>query len=130
MLLDFKHSNETGHKNLTGLGQKHVLEFARVLEEKRIPMIARHVVVPGITDDETHLQDLGKLLAGFRNLKGLEVLPYHTMGKVSTISWLILSSGAGGNMDGEKAKEARNVILRAFQKERQNLILDKPAGNR
>jgi hypothetical protein len=33
-------------------------------------------------------------------------------------------------MDGEKAKEARNVILRAFQKERQNLILDKPAGNR
>ena len=82
MLLDFKHSNETGHKNLTGLGQKHVLEFARVLEEKRIPTIARHVVVPGITDDETHLQDLGKLLAGFRNLKGLEVLPYHTMGKV------------------------------------------------
>ena len=35
VLLDFKHSNETGHKNLTGLGQKHVLEFARVLEEKK-----------------------------------------------------------------------------------------------
>ena len=86
VLLDFKHSNETGHKNLTGLGQKHVLEFARVLEEKRIPTIARHVVVPGITDDETHLQDLGKLLAGFRNLKGLEVLPYHTMGKVKYLS--------------------------------------------
>ena len=131
VLLDFKHSNETGHKNLTGLGQKHVLEFARALEEKGIPMIVRHVVVPGITDDEKHLQDLGKLLAGFRNLEGLEVLPYHTMGKVKYDKLgLSYPLEQVENMDGEKAKEARNVILRAFQKERQNLILDKPAGNR
>ena len=107
------------------------MEFARALEEKGIPMIVRHVVVPGITDDETHLQDLGKLLAGFRNLKGLEVLPYHTMGKVKYDKLgLSYPLEQVENMDGEKAKEARNVILRAFQKERQNLILDKPAGNR
>lgn len=131
VLLDFKHSEEAGHKNLTGFGQKHVLEFARALEGKKIPMIARHVVVPGITDDETHLQNLGKLLADFRNLKGLEILPYHTMGKAKYEKLgLSYPLEQVENMDKEKAKEARKVILRAFQQERQKLILDKPLGNR
>lgn len=119
VLLDFKHSNEEGHKNLTGLGQKHVLEFARALEEKEIPMIVRHVVVPGITDDETHLKSLGKLLAGFRNLKGLEILPYHTMGKAKYEKLgLNYPLEQVENMDKEKVREARNIILRSFKNEK------------
>ena len=46
VLLDFKHSNEADHKNLTGLSQKHVLEFAEALEKAEVPMVVRHVVVP------------------------------------------------------------------------------------
>src|SRR5699024_8579527 len=80
VLLDLKHSDEAEHKKLTGQSQKHILEFAGALEEAGIPMVVRHVIVPGITDGEEHLRRLGKMLAGFRNLKGLEVLPYHTMG--------------------------------------------------
>lgn len=82
VLLDFKHSEDEGHKKLTLHSLKNVLEFARALEKQEIPMIIRHVVVPGITDDKAHLYNIGRLIGEFRNLKGLEVLPYHTMGKV------------------------------------------------
>ena len=119
VLLDFKHSNEEEHKNLTGLSQKHVLEFAQALEKAEVPMVVRHVVVPGITDQKEHLNNLGKLLAGFKNIKGLEVLPYHTMGKAKYEKMgLPYPLENTENMDAEKAREARNIILRAFQEQR------------
>lgn len=119
VLLDFKHSNEESHKDLTGLSQKHVLEFARVLDEASIPVIVRHVVVPGITDYEEHLKELGRILAGYKNLKGLEILPYHTMGRAKYEKMGIpYPLDQIENMDAEKAKEARQIILKAFQKAR------------
>lgn len=39
------------------------------------------MVVPSITDDETYLYRLGWFIGGLSNLKALDVLPYHTMGK-------------------------------------------------
>ena len=56
VLLDLKHSDEAEHKKLTGQSQKHILEFAGALEEAGIPMVVRHVIVPGITDGEEHLR--------------------------------------------------------------------------
>ena len=38
-------------------------------------------VVPTVTDDETYLYRLGWFIGGLGNLKALDVLPYHTMGK-------------------------------------------------
>ena len=80
VLLDLKHSDPEGHRWLTSCGQEPVLEFLKALEEKKIPVIIRHVVVPGITDGPEQLRSLGRIIGGFTNIKGLEVLPYHTMG--------------------------------------------------
>ena len=44
-------------------------------------MWIRHVVVPGITDDDEYLYKLGQFIGKFTNLKALDVLPYHTMGE-------------------------------------------------
>ena len=112
VLLDFKHSSEEGHEKLTGQKQSPVLEFADALEKTGIPMIVRHVIVPGITDGREHLRNLGHLIGRYRNLKGLEVLPYHTMGKVKYeklgIPYPLENTE---NMDAVKAKEARVIIL-------------------
>ena len=116
VLLDLKHSDEAEHRELTGQSQAHILEFARALETAKIPMIVRHVVVPGITDAPDHLAALGRLIAGFGNVKGLEVLPYHTMGKKKYEELGILYPlNDVADMDAEKAKEARQRILQAFQ---------------
>ena len=47
VLLDIKHSDMEGHKKLTGREQAPVLAFAKALERAHIPVIIRHVIVPG-----------------------------------------------------------------------------------
>ncbi|MDO4337133.1 MAG: pyruvate formate-lyase-activating protein [Eubacteriales bacterium] len=122
VLLDFKHSSPEGHLKLTGQKQEHILEFAQALEKARIPMIVRHVVVPGITDGAEHLTALGHLIGKFRNLKGLEVLPYHTMG-VAKYKNLGIPYPLEGleNMDPARAKEAREILLNAIRETRRQL---------
>ena len=81
VMLDIKHIDSAAHKELTGIGNERVLAFAQHLCDLGIPMWVRHVVVPGITDDENELFSLGKKLAEYKNLKALDILPYHDMAK-------------------------------------------------
>lgn len=82
VMLDIKHMDEEAHKKLTGYSNRNSLAFARYLCEKKKPMWIRHVVVPGITFDEKELTNLGHFLKTLPNMEKLEVLPYHSMGKV------------------------------------------------
>lgn len=79
VMLDIKHINDEEHKKLTKHSNKNVLEFAKYLSEKEIPIWIRHVVVPTITDKEEYLKELGKFIADLKPLKALDVLPYHNM---------------------------------------------------
>lgn len=119
VLLDLKHSDPQGHKKLTGQEQSPVLAFAHALEEANVPMIIRHVVVPGITDSEEELEQVGRLIAPFRNLKGLEVLPYHTMGKAKYEALQIPYPLEGvESLEKEKAAQARQIILKTIMDSR------------
>lgn len=119
VLLDIKHSETKEHRELTGQKMEPVLAFARALEKARLPMIVRHVVVPGITDGEKHLKKLGRLLGTFTNLKGLEVLPYHTMGVKKYESMGMIYPLAGvPPMGADEAGKARNLILEGMREER------------
>ena len=80
VMLDIKHIDPEGHKDLTGQPNDGILAFARYLAAKRIPVWIRHVVVPGITDDPDQLTRLGTFIAGLPNVKALDVLPYHVLG--------------------------------------------------
>lgn len=80
VLLDIKHMNEEEAKNLTGVGIEKTLKLARHLDERNIPIWLRHVLVPGVTDSEENLSQIGELAASLNNIDRLEVLPYHTMG--------------------------------------------------
>ena len=80
ILLDLKHINRKKHIQLTGMANDHIIEFARFLSEREIPVWIRHVLVPGITDDEQDLNDLGDFIGTLKNVKKLEILPYHKFG--------------------------------------------------
>ncbi len=116
VLLDVKHSSGEGHLKLTSKEQGPVLAFAKALENAAVPVIVRHVAVPGITDGEDELRELGRLIGRWTNLKGLEVLAYHTMG-VSKYRELGLSYPLEGidDMRPEKAKEAREKVLEGIR---------------
>lgn len=82
VMLDIKHIDDEKHKVLTAHSNERILAFARYLNEKKIPVWIRHVIVPGITLYKDYLERLGEFMATLDNVKALDVLPYHSMGKV------------------------------------------------
>ena len=91
------------------------------MEPKKIPVWIRHVAVPGITDKETYLYRLRQYLGTLKNIKALDVLPYHDMGKVKYHELGIpYALEDVPPMAPEKAAEARKVILRGMRDARAN----------
>ena len=80
VLLDIKHIDEEAHRALTGRSGAHARAFANYLSERGKPMWIRHVLVPGITDDDGALLRLKAFIDGLKTVKKVEVLPYHTLG--------------------------------------------------
>ena len=80
VLLDIKHIDGEKHRALTGQDNENTLAFARYLSEKKKPTWIRHVLVPGITDDDGALRRLKTFLDGLQSVEKIEVLPYHTLG--------------------------------------------------
>ena len=79
-MLDIKEFNEDAHKALTGWTNRNILDMARYLSESGKDMWIRHVLVPGITDREQDLRQLGAFVKSLKTVRRFEVLPYHTMG--------------------------------------------------
>ena len=120
VMLDIKHINPEQHKRLTAHSNERILAFARHIEAKNIPVWIRHVVLEGYTDSDADLFALGKFIGGLKNLKALDVLPYHTMG-VSKYKELGIPYALDGvkPTTAEKAKRAREVILSGIREARQ-----------
>lgn len=82
VLLDIKHIDPEEHKLLTARDNKNILTFAKHLSDIGKPMWIRHVLVPGITDDDKYLSELSTFIKSLKTVEKVEVLPYHTMGVV------------------------------------------------
>lgn len=80
VLLDIKHIDDNGHRQLTGHSNSAILNCARYLSDIHKPVWIRHVLVPGITDEDTLLYRLKEFLSTLSNIERVEVLPYHTLG--------------------------------------------------
>ncbi|MBO5363691.1 MAG: radical SAM protein, partial [Clostridia bacterium] len=81
-LLDIKHIDADKHKILTGLSNERPLAFAKFLSDHGKRTWIRHVLVPGLTDDDESLQKLRSFIDTLSSVEKVEVLPYHTMGEV------------------------------------------------
>ena len=122
VMLDIKHIDPEGHKDLTGHDNAGILAFAKYLEEKQVSVWIRHVVVPGITDDPGQLTRLGTFIGGLNNVQALDVLPYHIMG-VTKYKELDMPYPLEGVEPATKtqAMEAKKIILQAYWKARKGI---------
>lgn len=80
VLLDIKHIDDEAHRRLTGHTNANILDCARLLDELGTRVWIRHVLVPGVTDDDAQLTRLAAFIRTLHNVERVEVLPYHTMG--------------------------------------------------
>lgn len=81
VLLDIKHIDNEKCIELTGLSNKNNIDFAKYLNDNNIKMWINQVIIPGITDSEEDLLKLKEFLSSFSNIKNIQLLPYHSMGK-------------------------------------------------
>ncbi len=79
LLVDLKIMDPEMHKKLTGHPMDHNLDMFRYLDEIHKPIWIRHVLVPGISDNDTYLEQAHQFISTLSNVKKVEVLPYHSL---------------------------------------------------
>ena len=80
VILDLKESDPEKHRRLTGKDNANILAMARHISELGVPLWIRHVLVPGLTDDEEGLRRTADFIRSLQTVQRVEVLPYHTLG--------------------------------------------------
>lgn len=121
VLLDIKQIDAHRHQQLTAVDNSAILQFARYLSKKQIPVWIRHVYVNETINPEETLKKLGRFLGTLDNVKMIDVLPYHTMG-LSKYEQLKLAYPLQGTLpaDKEQAKQARALIVQAYRQTKLN----------
>lgn len=116
VMLDIKHIDPVKHKWLTGQDNAAIKQFAEHISERGIDLWIRHVFVPGITDDEPSLTELGHFIGGLRTLRAIDVLPYHTLGKAKYdtlgIPYRLKDTPPATK---QQAAQARDIIFRGVK---------------
>ncbi len=117
ILLDIKHINDEEHKKLTGVSNRNILKFAKYLSDIKKDVWIRHVAVPNITINDEYLLELGYFLGGLKNIKALDVLPFHKMGEEKYLSMNINPPlGETPNATDEQAIYCKNKIIEGIKK--------------
>ena len=122
VMLDIKHIDPDKHMELTQQPNDGILAFCEYLNARKVDMWIRHVVVPTITDDDEYLYKLGYFIGQFTNIKALDILPYHTMGKAK-YEQLGMEYKLDGipPMDKNKVIEKKQVVLKGIKDRRSQI---------
>lgn len=122
VMLDIKHIDPEKHQELTQQPNDGILAFCEYLNDRKVDVWIRHVVVPTITDDDTYLYKLGYFIGQFTNVKALDILPYHTMGKpkYDQLGMKYKLDGIPA-MDKNKVIEKKQVVLQGIKDRRADM---------
>lgn len=122
VLLDIKHFSNEGYKEVTGKSMKGFYEFSSYLNEFKGKIWFRHVMVPGITDNNKSILKIFDNISHLCDkIDRIEILPYHKMGleKYNELEREYLLEGVP-EMDITIAKEFENVLMGLLEKEKLN----------
>jgi pyruvate formate lyase activating enzyme len=76
-LYDLKAVDSKVHLKLTGVPNDRVVENLRRLSELGHPIFLRVPIIPGLNDDDANINETGALAASLRNVRRVDLLPYH-----------------------------------------------------
>lgn len=80
-LFDIKETDEDEHIRLTGVSRSPILENLKLINQSGKRIILRVPVVPGYQDRKEHFEEVKRIAAGISSCDGIEIMPYHSMGK-------------------------------------------------
>lgn len=79
-LWDYKETDEIKHKEFTGVSNQRILENLDALYKDGANIILRCPIIPGLNDTEEHFRGIAQRSSQMKNLKGVELMPYHKFG--------------------------------------------------
>ncbi|MEG1256938.1 pyruvate formate-lyase-activating protein [Clostridium sp.] len=118
VLLDIKHINSDGYVILTGRNTKDINTFLSALRNSNTRVWVRHVVVPGYTDTEEHMNKISTIITDeIPNVDKIELLPYHLLGvnKYETMGLKYRLEGVDP-MSKERCNELQDYLISKVEK--------------
>lgn len=111
ILFDVKHYDREMYKKIVKKDIDKGIEFLRQAQETEVPLWIRHVVVPGLTDSDEHIDKLGNYIKTLKNVQKVELLPFHQLG-ANKYQGLNIKYPLEGvlPMDKELTKEMENKV--------------------
>ena len=80
-LWDIKHMDTDKHKELTGVSNELILENARLLSARNVPLYIRIPVIPGYNDSEDNIRATCEFARSLTSLVEVGIIPMHHIGK-------------------------------------------------
>lgn len=81
IILDIKHTNKKGYKDITGQEMKEINNFINELNKSNKKVWIRQVIIPEITDSKEYIDSLINYLKQIKNIEKVDFLPYHKLGR-------------------------------------------------
>ncbi len=78
-MVDLKHADPVIHKQLTGAGNRRILENLKFLDRSGCRILLRTPLIPGINDSSEHMEKLTAIARDLRHLVKYEFLPYNPL---------------------------------------------------
>lgn len=79
-LWDCKETDDRRHRELTGVGNKEILDNLRSIHALGAHIILRCPIIPEVNDSERHLNGIAELLNELEHIKEWGIMPYHRLG--------------------------------------------------
>ena len=76
VLLDIKYTDEQSYKDYVGCSLKGVLEFLDYLDQNKIPVTLRQVIIPTLNDNEDNILRLKEIAESHKCVDKIELLPF------------------------------------------------------
>jgi len=76
-LFDLKFMDPEKHRHQTGVSNEQILKNLQTLAERKIPIIIRLPLIPGVNDDADNLSRTGRFAANLDGVRQIDILPYH-----------------------------------------------------
>lgn len=117
VILDLKFWDDESYTKYTGKNMQNTLKTLDFLEESRLNVWIRTVIVPGINDSEEILLKYQEHIKNKKCVKKYELLPFHTMGfyKYEKLG-IVNKLSAVSDMDKVKLNKLQNFVDKNLKK--------------
>ena len=81
VLYDIKDMDPVKHKKFVGVENDLILENAKKISSKLVPMVVRIPIIPRYNDREDNIEATSRFISELRGVREVNLLPYHRFGE-------------------------------------------------